>query len=181
MIFYNNYLWNENRVFHSPWTVIFFHVIFTFLRDIIASTVRLNRWYTLRYWSFILDQRPSTRPRQPWERVLDSQHGGDKIGSRRWSTSVSTVLRKSDQIFFIVNVLLIKKNFPSWNLENGWTNASSEENGTGQYPVWMTKKHRKRDFREFKSKTFLWEHTPRPPRSFGACLGNRSVFILGIR
>ena len=39
---------------------------------------------------------------------LDSHHAGNKIGSRYWSTLVSTILRKSVR-FFIVKVLLIKK------------------------------------------------------------------------
>ena len=30
MIFDNNYLGNKNQLFNSPWTVIFFHIIFNF-------------------------------------------------------------------------------------------------------------------------------------------------------
>ena len=43
------------------------------------------------------------------------------------------------------------KRFFSWICK-----VSSEEKGTGQYPVWMTQKPRKGDFRELKSKTFPW-------------------------
>ena len=62
-------MWNENRVFNSPWTVIFFHVI---SREIITSTVG----YTLRHWNVILD--PGARAFDTWPRRLtwDSQHGG---------------------------------------------------------------------------------------------------------
>ena len=51
-------------------------------------------------------------------------------------------------------------------------------NGTSQYPVRMTRKRRKGDFRELKSKK-----APGPPKTcaFGARLGNRSVFILDPR
>ena len=42
-----------------------------------------------------------------------------------------------------------------------------KENGSGQYPVWMTKNPRKGDFRELKSKKYLRETchwtTPPPP------------------
>ena len=81
-----------------------------------------------------------TWPRQPWERVLDSQHVGNKIGSRHWSTPVSTVLRKSVRFFI---VLLIKKTFQVEIWKMDWTNASSEENGTG-LSAGITQKHRKR-------------------------------------
>ena len=44
-----------------------------------------------------------------------------------------------------------------------WTNASSEEHGTGQYPVWMTQKPRKGDLRELKFEQFPGRAYPRPP------------------
>jgi len=50
--------------------------------------------------------------------------------------------------------------------------APSKENGSGQYPVWMTKNPRKGDFRELKSKKYLRETchwTPLPPPSPEAC------------
>ena len=50
------------------------------------------------------------------------------------------------------------------------------QNGTGQYPVWITQKPRKTDLKELKSKTF-----PDPPTSLRLRLGNRSVFILDPR
>ena len=57
-------------------------------------------------------------------------------------TPVSTILWKMVR-FFIINIYYIfnsskKKNFPGWNLGIGLDklNASSKENGTGQYPVW---------------------------------------------
>ena len=55
------------------------------------------------------------------------------------------------------------------------------------YPVGMTQKPRKEDFRELKSKQIPGEassQTPPPPGkacAFGAHLGNRSVFILDLR
>ena len=50
---------------------------------------------------------------------------------------------------------------------------ASKENGTGRYPVWMTQKSRKGDFRELKSKKFqggTCHRTPLEACSFGACL-----------
>ena len=89
--------------------------------------------------------------------------------SRRWSTPVSTVLRKS-VTFFITNIFLIIKILS--RLESG------------QYPVWMTMKSRKGDFKEWKSKKFPGGarlRTPLEACAFGARLGNRSVFILDPR
>ena len=90
-------------------------------------------------------------------------------------------LRKSVRVFIwqqIYNIFLFKKKriiqFEIWKMV--WTifffqflsirrakrffswicKVSSEEKGTGQYPVWMTQKPRKGDFRELKSKTFPW-------------------------
>ena len=78
------------------------------------------------------------------------------------------------QIFH--SIFLIKKNFPSYK-------ASSKANGTGQYPVWMTQKPRKGDFRKLKSKKFPRRPCPQDPpeilrlrRSLN--LENRSVFML---
>ena len=62
--------------------------------------------------------------------------------------------------------------------------ASSEENGAGQYPVWMTQKPRKGDFRELKSKKFpgrAFPWTLLEACAFGARSGNRSPFILDPR
>ena len=70
-------------------------------------------------------------------------------------------------------------NSPWWN-HPPICKASSEENGTGQYPVWMTQKPRKGDFREWKSKNVLREHarTPLEACALGDSLGNLSVFTL---
>ena len=50
-----------------------------------------------------------------------------------------------------------------------------------KYPVRITQKPRKSDFWQSKSKNFPGEaclSTPLEAYAFGACLGNRSVFIL---
>ena len=83
-----------------------------------------------------------------------------------------------------------KNKLSSWNLENGldslppyplpgnwpWEKnppickASFEENGTGLYPIWMTQKPRKEDFRKLKSKKLLEGggiKAPDPPKSLG--------------
>ena len=56
-------------------------------------------------------------------------------------------------------------------------------NGTGQYPILVTRKPKKGDFRELKSKHLPGKHAPGPPRSLRLrrSLGNRSVFILDPR
>ena len=111
---------------------------------------------------------------------------------RRRFTPVCTVLRKLVR-FLTLNKFLIKKfqvvilrhipykhgNSPWWN-HPPICKASSEENGTGQYPVWMTQKPRKGDFREWKSKNVLREHarTPLEACALGDSLGNLSVFTL---
>ena len=97
---------------------------------------------------------------------------------RRGSTPASVVLRKSVR-FFVIDIFLInnKKNFPRLG-------ASSKVNGTNQYPVWMTQRPRKGDFRSLKSKKAQREACPRTPLkacAFGAHLGNRSVFLLDLR
>ena len=74
-------------------------------------------------------------------------------------TPVSTILWKMVR-FFIINIYYIfnsskKKTFQVEIWELVGTNASSKENGTGQYPVWMTQKPRKGDFRGLKSHKFL--------------------------
>ena len=81
---------------------------------------------------------------------------------------------------FQVEILRNKHgNSPWWN-HPPICKASSEENGTGQYPVWMTQKPREGDFREWKSKNVLREHarTPLEACALGASLGNLSVFTL---
>ena len=59
------------------------------------------------------------------------------------------------------------------------------ENGTSQYPAWMTQKPRKGRFRELNSKPFLGRACPQTPLeacAFGACcFRNRSQFILDPR
>ena len=42
--------------------------------------------------------------------------------------------------------------------------ASPEENGTGQYPLWITQKPMKGDFRVIKSKKFPAGTYPGPPK-----------------
>ena len=82
--------------------------------------------------------------------------------NRRGPRPVSNVLRKSVR-FFIINIFLIKKTFQVEIWKMDWTNALSEENWTGQYPIWMTQKPRKGDLRELKSKKFpggAWPRTP---------------------
>ena len=86
--------------------------------------------------------------------------------------------------FFILSCLYSFTNEIIW-----WNNvpnckASSKETGTGQYPVWMTQKPRKRDFGELKSQEFLkgacpW--TALETCAFRARLGNWSIFILDPR
>ena len=88
---------------------------------------------------------------------------------RRRSTPVSTVLQKS-VTFFIINIVLIIKTLP--RLESG------------QYPVWMTMRSRKGDFKEWKSKKFpggACLRTPLEACAFAARSGNRLVFILDPR
>ena len=80
------------------------------------------------------------------------------------------VLRKSVRFF-------IKKYFFSGKWPISWK-ASSEENGTGQYPVWMTQKPREL----ISKKNSRGSVPPDPPLEtypFGARLENRSVFIPG--
>ena len=77
-------------------------------------------------------------------------------------TPVSTILWKMVR-FFIINIYYIfnssKKKLSRLKSGNWFgqiiLNASSKENGTGQYPVWMTQKPRKGDFRGLKSHKFL--------------------------
>ena len=52
--------------------------------------------------------------------------------------------------------------------------ASSKVNGSGQDPVWMTRKPRKGDLREFKAQKF--PGSAQEACAFGARLGNQSVF-----
>ena len=100
----------------------------------------------------------------PWYWQMDRHYPSRH--SRRGSTPVSTVLGKS-ATFFMTNIFLIIKTLS--RLESG------------QYPVWMTMKSRKGDFKEWKSKKFPGGarlRTPMEACAFGARLGNRSVFIL---
>ena len=106
-----------------------------------------------------------------WSNLQSTKFGLSALHmvTRRGSTPVSTVLRKS-VTFFITNIFLIIKTLSG--LESG------------QYPVWMTRKSRKGDFKEWKSKTFPGRarlRTPLEPCAFSARLGNRSVFILDPR
>ena len=55
--------------------------------------------------------------------------------------------------------------------------ASSKENGTGQYPVGVTQKPWKGDFREHAPGV----QDPTETGAFGARLGNRSIFNLDPR
>ena len=55
-------------------------------------------------------------------------------------------------------------NWPWWNNPT-ICKASSEENGTGQYPVWMTQNYWKGDFRELKSPKNVGSMPPDPLRS----------------
>ena len=52
--------------------------------------------------------------------------------------------------------------------------ASSKVNGSGQDPIWMTRKPRKGDLREFKAQNF--PGSAQEACAFGARLGNQSVF-----
>ena len=72
--------------------------------------------------------------------------------------------------------------FHNWEIER-WNNppickASFEENGTGQYPVWITQKPKKVDFRELKSQKFSGETCP---QTLAPRWGDRSVCILDTR
>ena len=92
-------------------------------------------------------------------------------GVRRGSTpGQSTVLRNSVK-FFVEKYICNNDKKKLSKLKSG------------QYPVWMTQKPKKGDFRELKSKTFPGK-CPRIPLeacSFAARLGNRSVFLLDPR
>ena len=73
-----------------------------------------------------------------------------------------------------VNILSVVKKFPSWNIEYS------------QYPVWMTRKPRKEDFRELtvkskKSPAGVFPQTPLTGWKLlpsALSLGNQSLFIL---
>ena len=70
--------------------------------------------------------------------------------------------------FFMTNIFLTK-NFPLKILKLTLIanpliyKASSEEKGTGQYPVRLTQKPRIGDFRQLKFQKHAWEHACRPP------------------
>ena len=77
--FDNNYLWNENPVFDSPWTVIFLHVFYSFSREMITSTVQLNCWVHITFLKRHSQPRVfNTWPQQPRECVWDNQHSRNK-------------------------------------------------------------------------------------------------------
>ena len=67
---------------------------------------------------------------------------------------------------------LVPRVFPGIRNNNNnppFCKAPSKENGSGQYPVWMTKNPRRGDFRELKSKKYLretchWTPPPSPPQ-----------------
>ena len=86
--------------------------------------------------------------------------------SRRGSTPVSTVLRKSVR-FFIINTFLIIKN--TFQVET-WAICYLSDSKTQE-----------RGLEEFNTKTFLGKPAPQTPLdsacAFGPRLGNRSVFI----
>ena len=97
----------------------------------------------------------------PWKcKSQDKEVNAKNYGSTMHGfTPVSTILWKMVR-FFIINIYYIfnsskKKTFQVEIWELVGTNASSKENGTGQYPVWMTQKPRKGDFRGLKSHKFL--------------------------
>ena len=75
---------------------------------------------------------------------------------RRGSTPFSTVLRPIRS--FIINIFNKEKSiiFPGCN-------ASPEENGTCQYPVWMTQKPTKEGFRGLNQNNFPGVYSPEPP------------------
>ena len=83
------------------------------------------------------------------------------------STWVTTFLCQS---FYNKYICIIKGELGRWNnLPN--CKAISEENGIGQYPVWMIQKPR-----EFPGGEC--PRTPLEPSAFGARSANRSLFIL---
>ena len=149
---------------------------------------------------FSLEYTGAVKPKTLWRKRRLSF----KIPHRAYSEPKARIhngfylLTEIGQIFHNENIFNLKKNFPSWNitpypLQHGnwpwWNNppigqASSEEIGTDQYPVWMTQKPRKGDLSELKSTTFPLGSMPRIPLeacALGARLGNRSVFILDPR
>ena len=134
-----------------------------FKKEVFSKRLRIDR-NTRQDWSVFLDVSVI------WFRVeVNTFQTGESSVNRRGSTPVSTVLRKS-VTFFITNIFLIIKILS--RLESG------------QYPVWMTMKSRKGDFKEWKSKKFPGGarlRTPLEACAFGARLGNRSVFILDPR
>ena len=166
-MFENNYLWNENRVFNSPWTVIIFHVIFNFSRELFDWTVGTHcateASFSTKDLRHVAATNLGTRLRQPTCRKQDRKQALIHTGFHRFT--------EIGQIFYsTVN----KKNFPSWNLENGLNKCFIR--GEWNWPVCRNNsKTQEEDFRELKSKTDPGGAYPRTPRSFEACLGNRSV------
>ena len=93
--------------------------------------------------------------------------------NRRGPRPVSNVLRKSVR-FFIINIFLIKKNFPGWNLENGLDKCFIR--GELNWPIshLNDSETQERGLEGVKIQKISWgSMTPYPARSFGPCLGNR--------
>ena len=78
--------------------------------------------------------------------------------------------RFTNSVRFFMNIFLMKKPF---------------QLKSHQYPVWMTQKRRKSDFRELTFNKISWGYCLRTPLhvwacAFGACLRGQSVFILHV-
>ena len=107
-----------------------------------------------------------------------------KYQTRRGSTPVSTVSRKSVRFFIRSHKRYIfnKKNFPGWNLENGLDKCCIR--GEWNWPIshLNDSETQERGLEGVKIQNISWgSMPPYPPRSFGACIGNQSVFILDPR
>ena len=125
MIFDKNYLWNENRVFNSTWTVIFFYVIFNFSREKIKnSTVQLKQISSLNQWRLLWWQWFFIRRKWCWGST--SKHttqfpfhstknkkleNGEDIEQ---GSSLAVVLNQSKKNWSYKNVFLSRE---TWNAE----------------------------------------------------------------
>ena len=92
--------------------------------------------------------------------------GKIRDSNRREFIPVSTFFLRKSVRFFIIIIFLIIKTLSKLNF--------------GQYAVWMTRKPRKGDSKELKSKTFPWGTCPRntlETYASGAHFGSRSIFI----
>ena len=131
MIFDKNYLWNENRVFNSMWTVIFFHVIFNFSREKIKnSTVQLKQISSLNQWRLLWWQWFCITRR--WCQASTSKQTIQKLENGKFLTKV----RKTDRmaefivlemwnghfIFYTWSIIPLPLYYPliSWSPELGW-------------------------------------------------------------